>query len=175
MKITKMNNKPLVTCAFSSYNAANTIKKALYSAMNQTYENKEFLIIDDCSQDQNLCIIEKINDNNNNIIRIFRNKKNLGIGEVRNQLIKYSNGEFIAFFDDDDYSYPERIEKQVNLILQYEKKNKISSSFSPICFASRIIIYSSKKQLICKSINYDVSYLSNINGALALLSAKKNK
>jgi len=168
-----MRSEPLVTCAFSSYNAENTIKYALSSAFNQTYKNKEFLIVDDFSKDQTLSVIKDINLKNNNIIRIFRNEKNLGIGEVRNQLIKYSNGEFIAFFDDDDYSYPDRIKKQISLILEYEERNNIPFSISPMCYANRKIIYSSKKELVCKSINYDVTYLSNIDGVLALLSAKK--
>ena len=168
-----MKYEPLVTCAFSSYNAAETIKNALNSAFNQTYKNKEFLLVDDSSKDHTLSIVKKINKDKHNIIRIFRNKRNLGIAEVRNQLIKYSKGEFIVFFDDDDYSYPERIKKQVDFILRYEAKHKIPLSLSPICYANRKIIYSSRKELTCKSIYYDVKNLSNIDGALALLSAKR--
>ena len=63
--------------------------------------------------------------------------------------------------------------KQVDYILGYEAKHKVPLSLSPICYANRKIIYSSKKELTCKSISYNVSKLSNIDGALALLSAKR--
>ncbi len=57
-----MQKLPLVTCAFSTYNASETIELALESAFNQTYKNKEYLVIDDCSNDNTLQIIEEINN-----------------------------------------------------------------------------------------------------------------
>ena len=74
-----MKDEPLVTCAFSSYNAAKSIKYALNSAFSQTYKNKEFLLVDDSSEDHTLTIVKKINKEKDNIIRIFRTEKNLGI------------------------------------------------------------------------------------------------
>ena len=58
-----MDEEPLVTCAFSTYNASKTIESALESAFNQSYKNKEYLIIDDCSDDNTLQIIREINTN----------------------------------------------------------------------------------------------------------------
>ena len=108
-----MQKEPLVTCAFSTYNASKTIEFAIESAFNQTYKNKEYLIIDDCSNDNTLQIISEINKKKNNVIHIVKDHKNRGIGEVRNQLIKISNGVFIAFFDHDDYSHPNRIKEHI--------------------------------------------------------------
>ena len=67
-----MDEEPLVTCAFSTYNASKTIESALESAFNQTYKNKEYLIIDDCSNDNTLQIISDINKKKNktNLISI---------------------------------------------------------------------------------------------------------
>ena len=137
-----MDKEPLVTCAFSTYNASKTIESALESAFNQTYKNKEYLIIDDCSKDNTLQIIRDINKKKNNIINIVKNIKNRGIGEVRNQLIKTSNGVFIAFFDHDDYSHPDRIKKQIESIQRFEKRHNIQSENSPLCYTNRKIIFS---------------------------------
>jgi len=168
-----MLKEPLVTCAFSTYNASKTIEFALESAFNQTYKNKEYLIIDDCSNDNTLEIIKAINTEKNNIIHIVKNVKNRGIGLVRNQLIKKSNGVFIAFFDHDDFSHPDRIKQQIQSIQSFEIKNKAQSKNSPLCYTSRKIIFSPNKFLICKSISFDATKYSNTDGALALLSAKK--
>ena len=168
-----MEKEPLVTCAFSTYNASETIEFAIESAFNQTYKNKEYLIIDDCSNDNTLQIIREINKKKNNVIHIVKNAKNKGIGKVRNQIIKISNGVFIAFFDHDDYSRPDRIKEQIKSIQIFEKKYNIQPNNSPLCYTNRKIIFSPKKFLICKSIFYDTNKFSNINGALALLSAKK--
>lgn len=170
-----MKKEPLVTCAFSTYNSSKTIKYALESAFNQSYKNKEYLLIDDSSCDNTLQIIEKINMKKNNEIRIFKNIKNKGIGEVRNQLINLSKGEFIAFFDHDDFSYQDRLKEQIKFIQKFEQNNKNNNQFnySPLCYANRRIIFPNKRYLTCKSIFYDVNKYSNIDGALALLSAKR--
>ena len=53
-------SKFLVTCAFTTYNASETIHRAVYSAINQTYKNLEILIVDDHSNDSTLEIINEI-------------------------------------------------------------------------------------------------------------------
>ena len=55
-----MEDKSLVTCAFTSFNAEDTIEKALDSAINQTYKNIEILVVDDHSTDDTLVKIKKI-------------------------------------------------------------------------------------------------------------------
>ena len=168
-----MLKKPLVTCAFSSYNAESSIIKALQSAINQTYENKEIVVVDDCSEDETLKKIKEFNLKTNSNIKVYENKINVGIGEIRNQLIKNSNGDFIAFFDDDDFSFPQRISEQIKFITDFESKNKLDDCFSPLCYSKRKIFYSKKNYLICNSISFDTSKSSKNNGVLALLSAKK--
>lgn len=167
-----MNNDiPLVTCAFSAFNAEKTIEYALQSALDQTYKKKELIIVDDFSQDLTIKIIEEVNKTISEKIKIYKNKTNKGIGEVRNQLINYSNGEFIVFFDDDDYSFPDRINEQIKSIIDFENKYKSDNIISALCYSNRKIIYSNKKTLNCNSIFYDVNISPNKEGALALLSA----
>ena len=82
--------------------------------------------------------VSKLSSNHKEI-RIYKNKRNLGIGEVRNLIIKKSRGEFLAFFDDDDESMPERLKWQYERILEYEKNFRTSSLV--ICHTSRKVIY----------------------------------
>ena len=92
----------LVTCAFSTYNCYETLENAIYSAFNQTYKNIEILVVDDNSTDDTKELIKKLKKKSNVPFRTIFNDKNIGIGSVRNILVENSNGNYIAFFDDDD-------------------------------------------------------------------------
>ena len=65
--------------------------------------------------------------------------KNCGVAYTRNQILKLSHSEYIAFFDDDDYSYPDRLKAQFNYLKQYKIKFKIKNSV--LCFSSRKQIF----------------------------------
>ena len=69
--------KDLVSVIMSNYNTPEEyLRQAIESILNQTYPNFEFIIIDDCSTDNSLIIIESYTDKR---IRIIRNEQNLGI------------------------------------------------------------------------------------------------
>ena len=108
----------LVTCAFSTYNCFETLESAIYSAINQTYKNIEILVVDDNSIDNTKELIRKLAKQSKVPFRIIYNNKNIGIGAVRNILIENSKGIFIAFFDDDDFSYSDRIRLQYSVVSQ---------------------------------------------------------
>lgn len=105
-----MFNNALVTVLMSVYNCRQTISRTIDSILNQTFENFEFLIIDDCSDDDTYSVIKGYNDKR---IRLIRNEKNLGLTKSLNYGLAKSNGKYIARIDGDDFSSPERLEKQV--------------------------------------------------------------
>jgi len=151
-----MNKDYLITCAFTSFNAEDTIEKALYSATNQTYHNIEILVVDDHSYDDTLLKIKKFSKENKIKIRIFQNVRNMGVAHSRNKCIDNAEGEFICFFDDDDVSSFNRIEKQLESLKNHEKmilNGNINKS--PLCFADRKIHYSKNKNLYCKGMSTD--------------------
>ena len=115
-----MNNAslPLVTLGISCYNAEDSIAKAVESALAQTWENKEIVVVDDHSTDGSRKIVEDFKNRYHDKICYFRNEKNFGIARVRNEIIRRSKGGYIAFFDDDDVSDPERV------LLQYQALEK---------------------------------------------------
>lgn len=99
------NDLPLVSIVVASYNNAKYLEKCLESAINQTYQNTEVVIVDDCSTDNSRdlieCLIKKYV--NKNIIVVF-NEKNLGAcSSLNNAIVNHANGDFIKILDSDDY------------------------------------------------------------------------
>ncbi len=86
------------------------LREAIESILNQTFTDYEFLILDDCPTDDREAIIKSYKDKR---IKYFKNKANMGITPSRNKLIEMASGDYLAIFDHDDMSLPERFAKQV--------------------------------------------------------------
>lgn len=114
-------NIPLVSIIMSEYNTDQKLLiESIKSIINQTYQNIELILIDDCGKNNVKKIVEKINDSR---IKVYKNQKNSGLVYSLNKAIEKSNGKYIARMDTDDYAYPNRIELQVNFMeqnLQYD-------------------------------------------------------
>ncbi len=132
-----MKEKPLITIAITCFNAEKTIERALMSALNQDWSNCEILVVDDASKDSSKRILKEHELQNNNL-KIFYQLKNKGCAASRNLLISKAKGEFIAFFDDDDFSRSDRIRLQYEHLTNYELKQ---STKLVLCFASGSRIY----------------------------------
>ena len=117
-------NKPFVSVLMPAYNAEKYIELAIESILNQTYENFEFIIVDDCSTDSTHKIIKKYSIKDKRI-KLLRNKINSGVAKSLNNGLKICKGKYIVRMDSDDWSYPNRIEKQVKYM---EKNPEISVS-----------------------------------------------
>ena len=91
------------------------ISAAIESILQQSYENFEFIIIDDYSSDKTWGIIKSYSRKDERIIPI-RNKKPLGVGGSANKAIKIAKGKYLLRMDSDDWSFPYRIEKQVQFM-----------------------------------------------------------
>ena len=100
-----------VTIGITCFNAEKTIKRAISSALNQDWENKEIIIIDDGSTDNSQEIIEGFLSNKE--IIFLKNISNRGTSYTRNRIIDSSKGNLICFMDDDDFSEPNRVTLQV--------------------------------------------------------------
>jgi len=112
---------PLVSVIMPVYNAAEFLVEAIESILNQSYRNFEFLIVDDGSTDDSWKIIKKYQNKFPKLLKTFRLKKNInaaGNGAV-NAVLPEAKGEFIARMDADDVAHPQRLEKQVNFLLEH--------------------------------------------------------
>lgn len=113
------------------------------SIVDQSYQNWELLIVDDCSTDaitkEVLQGLEDISDR----VRVLSTKSNSGAGLARNVGLEYSQYDYIAFCDADDWWYPEKLEKQMNFML--ENGDRFVCSYYEDC-DSRLNVKSVVKQ-----------------------------
>jgi len=114
----------LITVGISCFEAQNTIERAIRSALDQSWVPVEIVVVDDCSGDDSWRILERLAAGATRI-RIVRHPENRGVAAARNTLLEQANGEFVAFFDDDDVSQPERLEAQWRRIVEYEQATGI--------------------------------------------------
>ena len=96
------------------YNAGLFIKEAIESILQQNYEAFELLIADDGSTDHSFKIIN--NYKNHPKVRIYSNRKNLGVGATRNKLVRLSSGQYITPFDADDLMLPGNLARLSKLL-----------------------------------------------------------
>jgi len=103
-------NSPLVSIIIPTYNRSKLLKRAIESALAQTYKNFEIIIVDDASTDNTIEVIRNILDNR---IIYIKHETKTGGSAARNTGIKSSKGEYIQLLDDDDEILPTKIEKQI--------------------------------------------------------------
>ncbi len=105
-----MNSQtPLVTVLMPVYNGSKYLGEAIESILNQTFNDFEFLIIDDKSKDNSVEIIRSYNDQR---IRLIQNNENIGQSLTLNRGIRLSTGRYVARLDQDDISLPNRLKAQ---------------------------------------------------------------
>ncbi|MCF6158763.1 MAG: glycosyltransferase [wastewater metagenome] len=104
---------PKVSVIVPTYNRAHLLRMAIVSILNQTFQDFEILVIDDCSNDGTQEVIRDFHDKR---VQYIRHKVNKGEAGARNTGILNSNAEYIAFLDDDDAWLPEKLMLQVNLL-----------------------------------------------------------
>ena len=101
---------PLVSVIIPTYNRPTYLQRAIGSTLNQTYENLEIIIIDDCSTQDISTVINEFQDNR---IKYFKNTTNQGSVFSRNRGLSICTGEYVNFLDDDDEILPQKIEFQI--------------------------------------------------------------
>ena len=109
---------PTISIIMPVYNAELYLEEAIESILNQTFEDFEFIIIDDGSTDNSLKIIQQCSTKDNRIICISRENK--GIIDSVNEGLDRSSGSYIARMDADDISYPDRLKKQYNFMIEHD-------------------------------------------------------
>lgn len=96
-----------------TYNVAPYVKEAIDSVLQQTYNDFELLIIDDCSTDDTISVVRDINDPR---IRIVQNDKNVGLAENLNRGLSRITTEYVARMDGDDIAEPFWLEREVAIL-----------------------------------------------------------
>lgn len=139
---------PLITIGITCYNASGTIGRAIDSAIAQDWSNIEIVIVDDCSTDNSIKIIEDIILKQSQAY-LIKHEINKGPAGARQTIIDNAKGEFIAFFDDDDKSLDARVKKQYERITSYE--SEIGATLIA-CYISGKRVYPNNYELPLKAI-----------------------
>ena len=100
------------------------LRATIESVLGQTFTDFEFLILDDCPEDDRECVVGAYSDGR---IRYFRNDHNMGITPSRNKLIDLADGEYLAVVDHDDISAPDRFAKEVQYLDEHPSVGVVSS------------------------------------------------
>lgn len=119
--------KPIVSIIMGTLNSETRIVEAIQSIQNQSFSDWEFIICDDGSSDNTYNILIKLAEIDSRIV-VLRNSTNQGLAKSLNRCIDIAKGEFIARMDDDDYSYKDRIYKQVNFLINNQDYDIVSSA-----------------------------------------------
>jgi len=105
---------PKVSILIPVYKASKYIERCAESLFNQTFDDIEYIFVNDATPDDSIEKLEKVKNQfllRSNQVKLIHNAVNLGVGATRNLAIKASSGDFILFVDSDDYIEPTMIER----------------------------------------------------------------
>jgi teichuronic acid biosynthesis glycosyltransferase TuaG len=134
--MTSLNNPQSihhVSVVTSAFNSQDFIEATYLSLKRQTHEDWEWLVVDDCSSDSTVSILEGLAKSDGRI-RVILNRENRGAAYSRNQALKAVRGDFVAFLDADDLWTAEKLEKQ----LQFMQVAKADASFTGYSIIDRL-------------------------------------
>lgn len=142
--------KPFVSVVMPAYNAEKYISEAIESILNQTFKDFEFIIIDDGSKDKTWEIVQDYAEKDERIVAV-RNEKNLKICKTLNKGVKISKGKYIARMDSDDWSYQDRLKKQIDF-MESHLNVVVSGGHVEVSDENLSILYLKKYPLLDKDI-----------------------
>ena len=103
------------------YNVEKFFSRCLESLFNQTYQNIEYVFVNDCTPDNSMVVLQNFMEkypSRAKLVRIIENTNNCGIAIVRNTLIKNATGDYVLFVDSDDWIEEDMVEKLVDKAIQ---------------------------------------------------------
>lgn len=118
----------IISIVVPVYNAEKYMERTIQSVIGQSIDNWELLLIDDCSTDGSREVMKKYEQEK---IRCFYCKENLGPANARNIGLQAAKGRYLAFVDSDDFWEKDKLEKQ----LKFMRENGYAFTFTSYEFA----------------------------------------
>src|SRR5258706_4201555 len=112
---------PLVSVVCLCYNHETFVKEAIASVLGQTYSNIQVIVVDDCSTDASVTVIQQVISQCSQKVQHLFLKQNVGNCKAFNAGLTLVKGDFIIDFSTDDVMMPDRIQKQVDF---FEKQSE---------------------------------------------------
>lgn len=123
--------KPLVSILIPAYNAEEWIAYTLESAIGQTWQRKEIIVVDDGSRDRTAEVARRFASNQVEVVTVG----NQGAAAARNYALQLCQGEYIQWLDADDLLAPDKIERQLAALREMDSRRiLLSSPWAPFCF-----------------------------------------
>jgi len=132
-------NEPLVSIVIPTYNRADLIGRTITSALAQSWQNLEIIIVDDASTDDTRAVIQAIADPR---VRYVGLEKNSGPSTARNTGVEQARGRFISFLDSDDEWRPEKMARQVAALVQQTNPDNV------VCYTQALIVQNDGTRLL---------------------------
>ncbi|WP_052345756.1 glycosyltransferase [Paucisalibacillus sp. EB02] len=110
-------NGPTVSVIIPAYNAEEGIQIAIESILSQTWQNLEVIVVDDCSKDATVKVVQSYMKKDPRI-KLLSTGKNSGPYIARNIGLMEATGEFVTVNDSDDWSHAEKIERQAQHLME---------------------------------------------------------
>ncbi len=158
-----MNNNPIISIVIPLYNKEKAISKTIYSALSQTFDDYEIVVVDDGSTDKSVDIVKAIHSDK---IRLI-SKKNGGVSSARNRGIEEAKGQWIIFLDADDFLLPYALHILYNLVTIYSVNIGCANyyNFNKQGFLNKYIHWGAKGILndICKEMFFARVFLRTGN------------
>lgn len=85
------------------YNVEDYLGRCLDSLINQTFSDYEIICINDCSPDNSADILRDYQLEHPDLIKVYHNEENMGLGKTRDKALTFAKGDYILFIDSDDY------------------------------------------------------------------------
>jgi glycosyltransferase involved in cell wall biosynthesis len=102
----------LVSIIIPNYNGAKYLPYCIQSVLNQTYSNWELIIVDDCSTDNSVSIVDQYIKKDSRI-QLLKNGTNSGVMKTRNKAVEIAKGDIFAFLDSDDIWHENKLQEQI--------------------------------------------------------------
>ena len=156
-----MKNKPTFSICIPNYNYGHLISQTIQSVLDQSYQNFEIIIVDNCSTDNSIEVIKSFKDNR---ILVYKNKYNIGFAPNLQQVSRLASGRYINLLSADDLMMPETLHIYSDYIKQFgdEAKNMVFFSDVYNINSKSEIIRIIKKDADLNKISINTKHINNL-------------
>lgn len=163
---------PLISIITPSHNSAQFISETIQSVLSQSISDWEMIIVDDCSTDNSVEVIQSFAAQDPRI-KLIQLAENSGAAVARNTAIEAAKGRYIAFLDSDDAWLPNKLEKQIAFMQEnnypftfaaYDKVNESDKIFGHVGVPSKVAYSDLLKScsIGCLTAIYDTEYFGKV-------------
>jgi teichuronic acid biosynthesis glycosyltransferase TuaG len=148
---------PLISIIMPAYNASEFILETLESVKKQTYTNWEIILVNDCSTDNTIKLVNEFSESVSNPVKLITNETNSGVSVSRNVAVANSNGDWLALLDSDDIWLPNHLETLMDEV--------VKDSTLDLVYAGCLVFLDDVKNIIFEQVITD-EMLNDFNTSL---------